>query len=487
MVSGKHGLTDSLLAFCVLIAACGGGGSGAEPPRLPDVADLGGPVMAHPQIVPIFYANDSDASTLTNFSQWIVTSQWLQTVGADYGVGTGSVLKVVQRTDAAPTMIDDTQIISLLYAGLADGSLPRPASGLSDVLYMIYFPMQTTVTGPGQSCVDFGGYHKSARQGGVELAYAVIAACHDNLPTLTDVEGREIAASHELIEAATDPLPLNHPSFVVGDPTSPWFLTGHEVGDLCQRGDGKEVWHESGFVAQRSWSMSAAAAEQDPCVPGASMDYVNLAAQTAAVPRIAPGSHRAITLRGWASGAERGMSWPIEAVSLSPMPEETLTLSAPMIKDGATVSLDVAVPASAQVGSLAQFVVISRAPATAQLLPLFAVVGEQCSQFTTCETCTEEFGCGFCASSGKCEALGGPASSAESSCSGSSFATSPGSCSDSCATFSDSCGDCTAQPGCGWCNSGQPQCVAISPYNGQQLSGSCPNADWSISPDYCSQ
>jgi hypothetical protein len=475
------------LACCVLIAGCGGGGgAGSEPSLLPDVTDLGGPVLAHPQIVPIFYANDGDVATLTSFSQWIVASQWLQTVGADYGVGTGSVLKVVQRTDAAPAMIDDTQIVSLLYAGLADGSLPRPVGGSASVLYMIYFPRQTTVTGPGQSCVDFGGYHLSARQGGVELSYAVVAACHDGLPTLTDVEFREAVASHELIEAATNPVPFNHPSFALNDPASSWFLSGHEVGDLCQRGDGKEIWRESGFVAQRIWSISAATAEHDPCVPGASTDYANLAAQSAGVPRIAPGGHRAITLRGWASGAARGTSWPIQAVSLS-MPEETLALSAPMIKDGATVSLDVAVPASAQVGSFAQFAVLSRTEAAVQQLPMYAVVGEQCSQFTTCETCTAEFGCGFCASSGKCEALDGLTSSAESSCSGSSFATSPGSCGGSCAMFSASCGDCTSQPGCGWCSSGQTKCVALSPYTGQQLSGSCPNADWSVTPDYCSQ
>ena len=447
--------------------------------------------MAHPQLVPIFYANDGDTATLTSFNQWIVASQWLQAAGADYGVGTGSVLEVVQRTDAAPAKIDDTQIVSQLYAGLADGTLPRPASGLADVLYMIYYPLQTTVTGPaGTSCVDFGGYHNSARRGGVELSYAVVAACPGALPTLTDVESREIVASHELIEAVTDPLPLNHPSFVFADPTSSWFgvFGGAEIGDLCQRGDGKEIWRESGFVAQRAWSISAAAAEHDPCVPGGAMDYVNLVAQPVGVPRIAPGGHQAITLRGAASGAAQGTSWTIEAVSLSPASAaETLKLSAPMIEDGATVSLDVAVPASAQLGSVALFGVRSDTQPTRQLLPMYAVVGEPCSRFTTCDACTAELGCGFCASSGKCEALGGPTSSAASSCSGDSFATSPGSCPGFCASHSGSCTDCASQPGCGWCGSGQPQCVEISQDTGQPASGSCPYADWNATPEYCSR
>jgi hypothetical protein len=473
------------LASCALIASCGGSGSG--PPLLPDVTDHGGPVMAHVQLVPIFYADDADATTLTSFSQWIVASQWLTTVGADYGVGTGSVLGVVHRTDPAPATIDDTDIISLLYRGLADGSLPKPAGGLADALYMIYFPAATTVTaGPERSCADFGGYHNSARQGGVELSYAVIAACHNFVETLSDVEGREIVASHELIEAATDPIPGNHPGFQLDDPTSPWFVFGGEVGDLCQRGDGGEVWRESGFVAQRTWSTTAAAAEHDPCIPGATADYFNLAVQATGVPRIAPGGHQAITLRGWASGGARGTSWPL-STGAALAAAQTLKLSADTIKDGATVSLDVAVPASAEVGSLPQFVVFSGTDTAYQVLPMYAVVGDPCSRFTTCEACTAELGCGFCSSSGKCEAQGGPSSSAQSGCSGSSFATWPGSCKGFCASHSGSCTDCASLPGCGWCSTGQPQCVEASHETGQQASGSCPYADWSFTPDYCAQ
>lgn len=472
---------------CLLIASCGGGSS-SGPALLPDVAGHGGPVMAHVQLVPIFYANDTDATLLTGFSQWIVGSQWLQAVGADYGVGTGSVPRVVQRTDAAPAMIDDGAIVDLLYAGLADGSLPRPASGLADVLYMIWFPATTTiVAGSDRSCDAFGGYHNSARRGGVELSYAVIAACSDFVSGLNDLENREVVASHELIEAATDPVPDNHPSFQLDDPTSPWFGFGTEVADLCQLPDTAEIVREAGFVAQRSWSTAAAAAEQDPCVPGAHADYFNLAVQNPGVLRIAPGGHQAITLRAWASGAARGTSWQLQTGAVMDS-AQTLKLSASTIKDGATVSLDVALPDSARPGDQPQFVVFSETSDTNySLLPLYAVVGEPCSRFTTCDTCTSEAGCGFCASSGTCEPLGGPSSSAASSCSGSSFATWSGSCKGFCAQFSDSCGDCTSEFGCGWCASGTPRCVEASHETGQPASGSCPYADWSFVPDYCSQ
>jgi hypothetical protein len=294
------------------------------------------------------------------------------------------------------------------------------------------------------------------------------------------LENREVVASHELIEAVTDPIPDNHPGVQLDDPTSSWSSFGSEVADLCQRPDTTEIVRESGFVAQRSWSASAAAAEQDPCVPGATADYFNLTVQDPGVLRIAPGGHQAVTLRAWARGAAHGTSWQLQTQGLMDA-AQTLKLGASMIKDGATVSLDVALPATAQIGDQPQFLVFSATSDTNYaFLPLYAVAGEPCSQFTTCDACTSELGCGFCLSSGKCEPQGGA------SCSGGSFATWPGSCKGFCAQFSDSCGDCTSEVGCGWCASGIPHCVEASHETGQPESGSCPYADWSFIPDYCS-
>jgi hypothetical protein len=66
-----------------LVVGCGGDPDSSP---LPLVSSRGGPHMEHPQLVPIFFADDADATTLTQFSQWIVQSTWLTAVGADYGV-----------------------------------------------------------------------------------------------------------------------------------------------------------------------------------------------------------------------------------------------------------------------------------------------------------------------------------------------------------------------------------------------------------------
>src|SRR5438552_18619703 len=58
----------------LLAAGCGGDD---EPPRLPSFSDLGGPRMAHPQLVLVFYGDDPDVDAMTAYSEWLVASSWL--------------------------------------------------------------------------------------------------------------------------------------------------------------------------------------------------------------------------------------------------------------------------------------------------------------------------------------------------------------------------------------------------------------------------
>jgi hypothetical protein len=478
----------AMLASFFLIAGCSGGGSDAPasnaPAHLPAVSDVGGPKMAHLQLVPIFFGDEPDVDTLTAFSQWIVTSGWFDAAGAEYGVGKGSVLGIVHKTTPAPDAISDTQIVDLIFQGLADGTLPQPASGgLGEVLYVFHFPAQTVVTsGSEQSCVDFGGYHASARRNGVELAYAVIVSCADFIPGLSLVEEREVAASHELIESATDPFPHNHPGIQLRDMASSWRAIGDEVGDLCEGGPAA-VWHEAGFVAQRSWSNIAAAAG-DPCVPAtAAQPYYNVVAETKTVPRIAVGGHTTLTLDGWSSGATP--DWRL-SVSSAKAGDSTLKLGSTTLGAGKSTTLDIAVPASAAAGAALRLFVFSSSSQTAyQVLPLLAVAGAPCSTFNGCDACTAQAGCGFCATTGKCEAEGS-SGSAESACPSSSFATWPGSCPGYCAGHGGSCGDCSSQVGCGWCASaGATRCLEASHLYSEPAGATCAYADWNFTPDYC--
>ena len=473
-----------MLASCFLVAGCGDDGPGA-PARLPRVSDVGGPKLTHPQLVPIFFSADPDVETLTNFSRWVVTSSWFDEVGAEYGIGTGSVLGVVHKPVPAPDAITDTQIVDLLYLGLADGSLPKaPAGGAGEVLYVFHFPSHTVVTSfDDKSCDVFSGYHGSARRNGVELAYAVVASCFDFSPSLTEVESRELITSHELIEAATDPFPSNQPGFRLRDPTSSWFALGGEVGDLCE-GTKASIWREAGFVAQRSWS-NAAAAAGDPCVPSpAGGRYYNVVADGGALPRIAPGSTKAIGLTGWSTSTTT--DWMMSAVSAKDG-DATLTLAASTLNAGKTTTLSITVPPTATKGTaLRLFVFSAQSQTDFQVLPVLAIVDDPCSTFTRCETCASH-GCGFCTTTGRCETVGA-SGSAESSCPASSFATWPGSCPGFCGGHSASCTECASQPGCGACTAGGvTKCLEASHDYSHPATSTCAYADWSFTPGYCPQ
>jgi hypothetical protein len=79
-------------------------------------------------------------------------------------------------------------------------------------------------------------------------------------------------ASHELVEAVTDPLPFSSPAFQYPDLGDIAWLTftgaGGEIMDLCERNKGA-FFQPAGlsFFVQRGWSNVAAAASHDPCQP----------------------------------------------------------------------------------------------------------------------------------------------------------------------------------------------------------------------------
>ena len=106
--------------------------------------------------------------------------------------------------------------------------------------------------------------------------YAVIPRCPGPLATIDEVT---VAASHEIIEMATDPMPQSAPAFSGPDVDHlVWgnVSGGDEVGDLCNYAEGPtsiDVRRVDGFMVQRTWSNAAAEANRDPCVPPVSAPY----------------------------------------------------------------------------------------------------------------------------------------------------------------------------------------------------------------------
>lgn len=247
----------------------------------PTAVNSGGPVLAHPRFVPVTFSNDdgSDAAASVDFTQKVGATAYWSALG-EYGVGSGSGTAVVALTETAPTTLSDSDIQTWL-AGKLNGNDPAWPAPDANTLYVLYYPVTTTITlpngggGTASSCTQFGAYHSNitldATHSNMNVAYAVIPRCTTFGP-LSGLDAITGPASHELLEAATDPYPQVTPAYQnVDDADLAWMfvLGGGELGDLCaQQSTSFTKFAElPDYTVQRFWSNASAAAGHDPCVP----------------------------------------------------------------------------------------------------------------------------------------------------------------------------------------------------------------------------
>lgn len=245
----------------------------AQPPQ---AKNYGGPVLASPKLVPVFFAGDDAAFTaqLADFDSRIGASAYFAAAVGEYGVGPATALAPVQLTETAPPTIDDTAIQAWLQLKL-DSNDPAWPTHDGNTLYILHYPAATTITLQGQSsCTGFGGYHNEtqldAAHGSADVAYAVIPRCA-TFGSLTGIDAVTGAESHEIAEGATDPYPDTNPAYAtVNDAHIYWerVLGGGEVGDLCAQFDGSFTKFSGlAYTVQRIWSNKQAKAGHDPCQP----------------------------------------------------------------------------------------------------------------------------------------------------------------------------------------------------------------------------
>ncbi len=260
----------------------------AAHPDLPLVRNpSGGPVLAHPRIVPILYASDDPtmAGDILQLVSKIGGSTYWAAAMSEYGVGPATAGSTVTITDAPPTSITSDQIVTWLQAnldtaattdgGALDGSSPWPTPD-GNTIYAIFYPAGVTVEmtnpqgPPAISCTDFGAYHDEATYVTGSTPFAVIPRCSNYLGH-GGMDFIGAALSHEVAEASTDPFVQSNPAYSDVDfAGSGWQLVvgGPEVGDLCKL-DPASFYTPSdiGFLVQRTWSNAGAKAGHDPCAP----------------------------------------------------------------------------------------------------------------------------------------------------------------------------------------------------------------------------
>jgi hypothetical protein len=293
-------------------------------------------VLSAPKIYPVFFSND-DATTVASLADFSMkvggTPYWTATT-SEYGVGAATGEAAIKLTETAPGQISDTQIQQWLAQKFAAGApFPTPDA---NTLIIIYYPMGTTITLQGAtSCQTFGGYHNSAQVGNQQIAYAVVPRCGNLANTTGD-------ASHELVEAATDPFPMVNPAYPqVDDNHIYWQLAlgGGEVGDMCAQFPAVFTqFSYLNYTVQRTWSNKAAKAGHDPCQPELPGEvYFNAAPVLDLVPWMFQG--QAVMIRAVKIPVLGSKTIDIQLYSEGPTPP--WTVDTPDLSGGAlTLSLD---------------------------------------------------------------------------------------------------------------------------------------------------
>lgn len=268
---------------------------------LPQVESQGGPVLAAPKVVPIFFPGFGFRSEVIDYAGKIgQKGAYWKAVSAEYGVGALTSTAAIDIAEDPGATITDDQIQAWLKSRF-DGTHPEfGTTPIAGAIYTLFYPPTTTIYlgdapvpmdggapeggggggggsdgGPRQpraqsSCRSFGGYHQDVRVNGVSFAYAVIPQCAKFGP-LSGIDVVTGTSSHEWVEAATDPYPTTKPAYatVDADHLSWMFALGAgEVGDMCAQYDSSFYKDKDiGYFVQRSWSNAAAAAGKEPCVP----------------------------------------------------------------------------------------------------------------------------------------------------------------------------------------------------------------------------
>jgi hypothetical protein len=234
----------------------------APHPAMPSVVDLGGQTLTAPNIVPIFYSGDPSQTDLVAMVSGLGASSYWSATTSEYGIGPATSSPPLVIAGPAPAILDDSAVQSLLDMNL-DGPTSLWGTPAPNDIYLLFVP-------PGTDLVaGFPAYHSFTANSLDELiVYAVVS--------YEPGDDMTYPASHELIEATTDPefsayaiVDANDGAWGLPLPGGSGLAAGSaELGDMCELYTSSAyVPPDLPFTVQRTWSNASAAASHDPCVP----------------------------------------------------------------------------------------------------------------------------------------------------------------------------------------------------------------------------
>jgi hypothetical protein len=228
--------------------------------------------MKQPKVVSVSFPSDPLEGDIDAFVTAMDKTTYWGDMVAEYGVAPLTTTARIKSTFAPPATYDDATIQTWLVSQL-DGTHPEWPAPDENTLYALYFPPGVTITsqGIGTSCNQFHGYHYSTNlPDSTPVIYAVISRCAGipEDPKATGIQYVSAVASHEIVEAITDPLGYGCSETDVNDIY--WtFLGLGELGDMCAL-VGNAFYTPADFspyLVQRIYSNKTAPTGHDPCLP----------------------------------------------------------------------------------------------------------------------------------------------------------------------------------------------------------------------------
>ena len=264
---------------------------GSRPP-FPLITNRGGHLLSPLRLVVVVAANDDLRDSLFMFADSLVASSWWQQAASAYGVSAIAPVHVTGAT-LLGSNLTSSQMQDYISASIANSASLAP-DGRS--LYLLYLPTGVSFAGDSACTAPIGtGYHSPF---GTNDSWAVVQRCQGGFHSV--LEDLTVVGSHEVVEAASDPMGTAWGLVPPSDPwtANPWATLdgawGEENGDFCIG----TRYREGAFYYQRFYANAAVNAGGDPCIPRLSIPYYNVS--TPQVWYTASGTIQ-IPVTGWAT------------------------------------------------------------------------------------------------------------------------------------------------------------------------------------------
>jgi hypothetical protein len=235
----------------------------AAPPGA-HLTNFGGPKLVNVHVAPLFWNSGVQFQANLNPFYNDVPNSPLYTMLSQYGIGHGN--GQAGSVDARATAnVTDATVQNEVLAQINAGRLPPPTA---NTYYPVHFPAGMSIAGPagnGTSCVQFCAYHgtfqvRNSAGAIININYGVVpdqgggcaGGCGANPSRVNNLTS---VASHELIEATTDP--AVGLATAIGAPLAWYDPTNGEIGDICNAQQGTTTGNGHSYVIQLEFSNAA--------------------------------------------------------------------------------------------------------------------------------------------------------------------------------------------------------------------------------------